>query len=230
MSYTPINWQTGDTITAEKLNKMDNGWAVESSSQMYANESVTTSDSGYGNEGTLAYGSLITASTLKVTIDGVEYVCQAAEVEGAYLYGGITPSFEYDFTDYPFAITSTPPPPFMPEGDAQNIFATQTAGTYQVKVDGVSTSLEVSDSFSDACNACVDTSTMPMLCVSGTTTRADMIEAFGQGKLLFFRPYPALCKNYLIISFGAEVAQFLPEDSAVSTTFTDGVFTVTLNL
>lgn len=28
MSYTPINWQTGDTITAEKLNKMDNGWLV----------------------------------------------------------------------------------------------------------------------------------------------------------------------------------------------------------
>lgn len=25
MSYTPTNWQTGDTVTAEKLNKMENG-------------------------------------------------------------------------------------------------------------------------------------------------------------------------------------------------------------
>lgn len=25
MSYTPTNWQTGDTITAEKLNKMESG-------------------------------------------------------------------------------------------------------------------------------------------------------------------------------------------------------------
>lgn len=27
MSYTPTNWQTGDTITAEKLNKLENGVA-----------------------------------------------------------------------------------------------------------------------------------------------------------------------------------------------------------
>lgn len=28
MIYTPINWQNGDTITAEKMNKMDNGWGI----------------------------------------------------------------------------------------------------------------------------------------------------------------------------------------------------------
>ena len=27
MAYTPTNWQTGDTITAEKLNKLENGVA-----------------------------------------------------------------------------------------------------------------------------------------------------------------------------------------------------------
>ena len=27
MSYTPTNWQTGDTITAEKINKLENGVA-----------------------------------------------------------------------------------------------------------------------------------------------------------------------------------------------------------
>ena len=42
MSYTPINWQTGDIITAEKMNKMDNGWSVESSSQQLFSETVTT--------------------------------------------------------------------------------------------------------------------------------------------------------------------------------------------
>ena len=28
MSYTPTNWQTGDTVTAEKLNKMESGIAA----------------------------------------------------------------------------------------------------------------------------------------------------------------------------------------------------------
>ena len=30
MSYTPTNWQTGDTVTAEKLNKMETGIAAAS--------------------------------------------------------------------------------------------------------------------------------------------------------------------------------------------------------
>lgn len=228
MAYTPINWQTGDTITAEKMNKMDNGWAIESSSQTYANESVTTSDSGYGNEGTLSYGSLITADTLKVTIDGIEYECQVTEVGGAYLYGGVTSSFEYDFTNYPFAIKSVPPPPFRPGGNARNAFATQTAGTYQVKVEGVSASLEVSDSFSDACNACVDTSTMPMLCVSGTTTYADMSSAIRSGRILFFQPYGSQVTTIRIItSFGNDSVTFFPTDANVQASFVDGVFTVT---
>ena len=28
MSYTPTNWQTGDIITAERLNKLENGVAA----------------------------------------------------------------------------------------------------------------------------------------------------------------------------------------------------------
>lgn len=229
MAYTPINWQTGDTITAEKLNKMDNGWAVESSSQTYANESVTTSDSGNRNAGTLTYGSLITANTLKVTIDGIEYECQATESNGAYLYGGVTPSFEYDFTDYPFAIISSPPPPFRPDGNAQNTLVTQTAGTYQVKVEGVDTSLEVSDSFSDACNACVDTSTVPMECVSGTTTDDDMNTAYVAGRIMFFRPYAGARSVCFVSGFTSSTVAFIPADPNVTATFDNGVFTVTIS-
>lgn len=33
MSYTPTNWQTGDTVTAEKLNKMEQG--IETASDVF---------------------------------------------------------------------------------------------------------------------------------------------------------------------------------------------------
>lgn len=36
MSYTPTNWQTGDTITAEKLNKLENGVAQGDKLIVYA--------------------------------------------------------------------------------------------------------------------------------------------------------------------------------------------------
>lgn len=39
MSYTPTNWQTGDVITAEKLNKMEGGIAAGSATGL-----ITSSD------------------------------------------------------------------------------------------------------------------------------------------------------------------------------------------
>lgn len=230
MAYTPINWQTGDTITAEKLNRCDNGWAVESSSETFVNETVTTADSGNGNEAQLSYSSLITSETIIVTVDGIEYECPCTEVSGAYLYGGVTESFEYDFTVYPFALKSTPPPPFLPGGNNQNTFATETAGTYSVKIEGVSVSLEVSDAFSDACNACVDTSTMPMLCVSGTTTYAQMNVASNDGRMLYFKSGGTGTR--LITGFTNDVSatavRFIPDDGSAMTAGFDSnmVFTV----
>ena len=75
MAYTPINWQTGDTITAAKLNRCDNGWGYESTEIL--SETVTTADTysgGYG-VGELAYSQFINSPTIVVTFDGTDYTC-----------------------------------------------------------------------------------------------------------------------------------------------------------
>lgn len=210
MAYTPINWQTGDTITAEKMNKMDNGWGVEST-QLFS-ESVTTIDDGGIAWGEFAYNTQITADSVVVTFNGTDYNVSGTSEDGAMVYGDIT------FTGYPFFIVSSI--------DANEI-ATQSAGTYAVAIS--SESVAISDSFNSAVNQCVDTSTLPMLCVSGVTTNAEMATAFGHGSLLFFRPYPSIRASYIITRFDNEEARFIPEDPGVSATFENDVFTVTLH-
>ena len=108
MSYTPINWQTGEIITADKLNKMDNGWRVVLSDY----ETVFDSDdeSGGGptpkstrstkavtrDVGELFYieitdeeavARLASSANLRVTFNGDEYVCEAHDYDGVVLFG-----------------------------------------------------------------------------------------------------------------------------------------------
>lgn len=176
MAYTPINWQTGDTITAEKLNRCDNGWAVENT-QLFS-ETVTTADQDGMNMGTLAYGSQIDAPTLVVTFDGTTYTCDMIDNgDGSCVYGGVGEEGP-DFTDYPFAILSD-----VSTGGSNFIY-TETAGTHTIAV--VSDSVVVSDNFSSAVNACVDASALPMRCIHGVTTYDEMLSAKEAGRLLYF--------------------------------------------
>lgn len=101
MAYTPINWQTGDTITADKLNKMDNGWSVEST-QLFS-ETVTTEEGRDGYSATLAYGETIDNDSITVTFDGMEYTCPRIDVDDMHYYGGFVNGGQ-DFTTYPFLI------------------------------------------------------------------------------------------------------------------------------
>ena len=136
MAYTPINWQTGDTITAEKMNKMDNGWGTQLT-QLFS-ESVTTADDGGMNVGTLVYSDTIDADSIVVTFNGTDYTCSRIDAFGHYYYGGFSQSGP-DFSEYPFAIESS---------TSRNNIYTQTAGTYTV---AVSTSgIVVSDDFCKA--------------------------------------------------------------------------------
>lgn len=121
MAYTPINWQTGDTITAEKLNKMDNDWGVENT-QLFS-ESITSvelTNDIYGVA--LTYSQLIDADTITVTFDGTEYVCNRIEAFDNHYYGGFSESGP-DYSVYPFAIET--------KASGNTIF-TETAGTYTV--------------------------------------------------------------------------------------------------
>lgn len=170
MAYTPINWQTGDTITAEKMNKMDNGWGVENT-QLFS-ETVTTVDQGGMNQGSLTYSQLIDADTIIVTFNGTNYTCPRIDAFGSSFYGGFSEQGP-DFTNFPFALESNP------TANANFIY-TQNAGTYTVSatINGI----EVSESFSEAVNL---VSPSLFRIVLGTTTWQQAYNAMSSGKLVY---------------------------------------------
>jgi len=158
MAYTPINWQTGDTITAAELNKMDNGWGIQSV-QLFS-ETVTTASSGQFVSGRLTYSTLIDADTLEVAFNGTTYVCQRNILPDGYVYGGVSET-GLDFTNYPFALLSN---------NLGNILFTETAGTYTISASA--SVLQTSDNFQLAVSNCVDIPEVP------TVLSVDLIDGF----------------------------------------------------
>lgn len=213
MAYTPINWQTGDTITAEKMNKMDNGWGVQNA-QLFS-ETVTTTQAQFGVEGALSYSGQVSSPTIVVTFNGTDYLCSAIQLEvGGYGYGGVTAGWEYDFSTYPFALVFS--------NDDGNVLATETAGTYTVTVGGQI--IEVSDSFKTAVSNCFDASLLPFRCVSGVTTEDEMSDAVANKLIMYFYA-GAYC--FFIVNAATNGITFIPESQYVTASFVDNVFTVT---
>lgn len=142
MAYTPINWQTGDTITAEKMNKMDNGWSVTTSTQTLFDDSVTTVSSGNVNQMDLGMSANPPASLI-VTFNGTEYTCPAIDKTaqyGSFFYGGFSDNGP-DFTEFPFALNV---------GSIVWRLYTETAGTYTLKLEADVETVETSDGFNKA--------------------------------------------------------------------------------
>lgn len=213
MAYTPINWQTGDTITAEKMNKMDNGWGAEST-QLFS-EAVTTTQAQFGVEGALSYSGQVSSPTIVVTFNGTDYLCSAIQLEvGGYGYGGVTAGWEYDFSTYPFALVFS--------NDDGNVLATETAGTYTVTVGGQI--IEVSDSFKTAVSNCFDAALLPFKCVSGVSTEDEMSDAVANKRIMYFYAGP-YC--FFITQVAANDITFIPASQYVTASFVDNVFTVT---
>lgn len=171
MSYTPINWQTGDTITAEKMNKMDNGWSVQNT-QLFS-ETVTTVDDGEMFSGNFIYEGAIDFDTIVVTFNGTDYNCQRIDAFNSYFYGGFTEEGP-DFTDYPFAIRN--------DGANSSIF-TETEGTYTVSV--TAPDVAVSSQFSSAVNASIPGLIPPFRLVIDETTLSDFNDARSQNRFCY---------------------------------------------
>lgn len=167
MAYTPINWATGDTITADKLNKMDNGWGVEST-QLFS-ETVTTADQGGMYSAELVYSQLINADTITVTYDGTEYVCPRIDLFDECFYGGFSEQGPV-FTSYPFAIESN--------GDTNTVY-TETAGAHVIAA--VGDAIATSSGFSAAVGKC-----LPILKVElGKTTYQEVESAIIDGLFVY---------------------------------------------
>lgn len=162
MAYTPVNWQTGDTITADRLNRMDRGWGVDSA-QLFS-ETVMMEDDGDGlYSAAIAYSQLIDADTITVTFDGTEYECHSVS-EGEY--GAPYNDGNPDFSKFPFTLYTS--------SDGAAII-TQTAGEHTIAASTVS--IEISSSFD---SAVVLAGVFEV--VSGTTTFQEARDAFKSGK------------------------------------------------
>ena len=119
----------------------DAGYGCKEEYVTLTDESVTTSASTHGDIiGNLVYSTPIVADTIKVTFNGVEYICQRTS-DGDYgaPFNVNIPSF--DWSEYPFNIVSE---------DGNNILAAETAGTYQVKIETFEESVETSECFKKA--------------------------------------------------------------------------------
>lgn len=217
MAYTPINWQTGDTITAEKLNRCDNGWSV-SSTQLFS-ETVTTSGSSMYTA-VLAYSQPIDANTITVTFDSTEYECSRIDAFNQYYYGGFTEQGPV-FTDYPFCIASG-------IGFDNEVY-TETAGTYTVAA--VASSLQTSAGFSAAVMAAspIDASTLPLRCVEGVTTYDEATFAMEDGRLVYFtandETYSATPKCFMVNTVDS-TCTIVPTSTKIAAKFgrDDGLF------
>lgn len=183
MSYTPINWQTGDTITAEKLNKCDNGWSVESSTTQLCSESVTTADDGNGlYTGTLAYSTQITADSIVVTFNGTDYtVSKEVPFDGTTGYGTLSQS-EPVFTTYPVYLLSC--------DDGTNLVYTETAGTYSVVISVPTETAETSDDFKLASQTAL-ADILPLKINFGVTTWQEVLDAIEAGRIVYAIPSSA---------------------------------------
>jgi len=114
MAYTPVNWQTGDTITAERLNRMDRGWDVETT-ELFSETVTAAADPDYPEYpaiADLAYTGTDTPDELIVTFDGTEY-----QLSYRHGYGDDT------LEATPFYLGINPKARFV---------ATKTAGTHAI--------------------------------------------------------------------------------------------------
>lgn len=180
MAYTPINWQTGDTITAEKLNKMDNGWGYEST-QLFSETVTTAEDSDGFNVGTLVYSNFIDSDNLTVTFDGTDYTCNNIAPSGApFAEFGATWSDtlgNYDYSEYPFHLVSN-------DGGTNEIM-TETAGTHTISSDDstIVTSADFDAAAQTAVAPSIAAIPTPYLVTVGTTTMQEVFDAIGAGKI-----------------------------------------------
>lgn len=163
MTYTPINWQTGDTITAEKLNRCDNGWSVTSGTITFANETITTELDGDINFAELTTTQIIDSDSVKVTFDNTEYNCPNLGSGNASYYGAAG----MDYSTYPFCLYY------------DGYIECETGGSHTVEVEGTATSIDTSDNFT----AAVQESTPLLRIVQGTTTWQQVYDAIAAGMI-----------------------------------------------
>lgn len=199
MAYEKQTWQCGDVVTAEKLNHIENGleelsqsgggYSCTESTSLIFEETVTTEvdaeSSGSMAIGTFAYAEPIDADELVVTFNGTEYICP--KKGGSYMVSyGATPSADsMDFSEYPFSILLSQDL----QGSRTTLLMTAQAGTYSVKGESHTETIETTPCFDKA----VTHFTSPLLIKYSSTgsagyyfdkTAQEVQEAVNEGRMV----------------------------------------------
>lgn len=169
MSYEKHTWETGEVITADKLNHLEGG--VEANQPGYecteertllTEDSVTTTQYG----APLSYTGVLTQDELIITFDGTEYVCEKKEFDSSSTYGADMTQSGPVFTEYPFIVMSD-------TGRGNGIY-TETLGDHTVKIEELAGVVTTTPCFEKAVNKVNTDVYVHIECTSdGTVTSAD---------------------------------------------------------
>lgn len=152
MAYEKQTWKCGDTITADRMNhiedgiaNVDVGYSCSKEWVTLTEESMTTVEESESSASSFfAYSAPITADIIKVTFNSTEYTCSKIADDDITYYGGVSEQ-EPVFSEYPFAVVSGT----SPSGSYNNLI-TESAGTYQVKIEAYEKTVETSECFDRA--------------------------------------------------------------------------------
>lgn len=219
-TYT-ISVSTKTVTTTDTFKQAVNdiaGWKTESEAVLF-DENVTTAAWSGGNIATLSYAEPITADTLKVTFDGVEYICPKISGSGFVAYGGVGET-EPDYTEFPFVI--------MSDGRGNSLY-TEVAGAHTISV--VTDTISYTDAFKEGVHKLSNVVKL----VDGVTTGAELTNALQDGKLLYFYygEDSSVSRTLHIITGPStlpDTYKFIPEDNTVRAVIANDVFRVLPNL
>lgn len=135
-AYEPTVWKTGDVVTSTKLNKIEQALAdatAESWVTVFGG-SVTTEGDNPAPMAELPLSGQLTANTIRVTFNGQVYECIRQTFPFTY-YGTDLTAKPVDWSEYPFSVVY----------NEAWVFATETAGTYTIKIEASGSSGGSSD-------------------------------------------------------------------------------------
>lgn len=166
--YEKQTWVTGDVVTADRLNHMEDGITsaqvyTESETVRFSGE-VTTVASEHGSYAVIDCDLSDAPEQITVVFDGIEYTVDKVTVDGSVVYGTLENDMP-SFSQYPFYIDAESTPLAL---------VTETASTHQVVIKAVRRTI----------NSELQ-AVLPLRAVVGTTTLAELEEAWGSGRLVY---------------------------------------------
>ena len=159
--YEKQTWVSGEIVTEGKLNHMEEGIATGggiysvNEVALFDGEVTTAYEEGSGsNVGQFESQGELPAQDLKVVFNGTEYILPYRSTPFGSEYGEFDESTGMpSFANYPL---------FIQNGGVGYTLATETAGTYSLKINEKVQKFEVNDNFASALGLIVEVDKNPM--------------------------------------------------------------------